>query len=107
MSLRGTLLYVKDPLPTPKQRNVVYHIPCSGCRNAYVGQTCRQLSTRVKEHKGAVRGQDENSLIALHYRTTGHAFYWDRAFVIGKGTTKHTRDFIEAWNTTSHVSINA
>ncbi len=29
--LRGTLVNLKDPLPTPEQRNVVYHIPCSDC----------------------------------------------------------------------------
>ncbi len=36
---------------------------------------------RVKEHKGAVRRQDENSLLALHCLTTDHAFDWDRASV--------------------------
>ncbi len=66
-----------------------------------MGQIGRKLSTRVKEHEGAVRRQDENSLLALHCLTTGHAFDWDRATVIGKGTTRHTRNFIEAWNTTS------
>ncbi len=55
----------------------------------------------LKEHKGAVRQQDENSLLALHFLATGHAFDWYRASIIGKGTTKYTRDFIEAWNTTS------
>ncbi len=92
-SFRGTLVNVKDPLPTPK-----CGLPHP---NAYVGQTGWQLSTRVKEQTGAVRRQDENSLLALHCLTTGHAFDWDRASVIGKGTTKHTRDVIEAWNTTS------
>ncbi len=100
-SLRGTLVNVKDPLPTPEQRNVVNHIPGSDCPNAYVHQTGRQLSALGIEHKGAVRRQDENSLLALHCLMTGHAFDWDRAPVIGKGTTKHTRDIIEAWNTTS------
>ncbi len=87
---------MRKTLYPPEQRNVVYHIPCSDCPNAYVGQT-----GRVKEHKGAVRRQDENSLLALNCLMTGNAFDWDRASVIGKGTTKHTRDFIEAWNTTS------
>ncbi len=95
-SLRRTAVNVKDPLPTPQQRNVVYHIPCSDYPNAYVGQTGRQLFTRVKKHKGAVRRHDANSLLALHFLTTGHAFDWDRASAIGKGTTKHTRDFTEA-----------
>ncbi len=92
---------MKDPLPTPQQRNVVYHIPCSDYPNAYVGQTGRQFFTRVKKHKGAARLHDANSLLAIHSPTTGHAFDWDRASVIGKGTTKHTRDFTEAWNTTT------
>ncbi len=43
---RVTLVSVKDPLPTLKQRNVVYHIPRSGSPNPYVGQTGRQLSTQ-------------------------------------------------------------
>ncbi len=98
-SLRGTLVNVKDPLPTPKQRNLVYHIPCSDCPNAYVGQTGRQLSTRVEEHKGAVRRQNVNSLPALHCLTKDHAFNWGRESIIGKGTEEHARDFIEAWNT--------
>ncbi len=54
-----------------------------------------ELSTRDKEHNGAVRRQDENSLLALYCLTTSHAFDWDRASVIGKGDTKHTRYFIE------------
>ncbi len=54
-----------------------------------MGQTCRQLSTRVKEPEGAVRRQDENSLLALHCLTTGHAFDWDRAFIIGKISEKY------------------
>ncbi len=48
----------------------------------------------------AVRRQDENSLLALHYLTTGHAFDWTRASAVGNGTTKWTRKFIEAWKTT-------
>ncbi len=52
-----------------EQRNVVFH-----CPNAYVGQTGRQFSTRVKDHKAAVRRHDEHSLLALHCLPTGHTF---------------------------------
>ncbi len=54
----------------------------------------------MKEHKGAVRRQDETSLHTLHFLTTGHVFDWERATVVGKGTSKHKREFVEAWNTT-------
>ncbi len=83
-SLRKTLVHVKDPLPMQRRWNVVYSIPCSGCPSAYVGQTGRQFTTRMKEHQSAVRRQDKNSLLALHYLTTGHAFDWTRASVVGK-----------------------
>ncbi len=53
----------------------------------------------MKEQLCAVRRQDENSLLALHCLTTGHAFNWTRVSVVGNGTTKRTREFIEAWKT--------
>ncbi len=53
----------------------------------------------MKSHKGAVRRQDENSLLNLHCVTTGHAFDWDKATVVGKGTSKFKREFVDAWNT--------
>ncbi len=56
---------------------------------------------RMKEPKSAVRRQDVNFLLALHSLTTGHVFDWDRATVVGKGTPKYKREFVEAWNTTS------
>ncbi len=82
-------------------RLVVHKIPCSECASSYVGQTGRRFGTRTKEHKGTVRRQDENSLLALHCLTTGHAFDWDRTTVFGKGMSEYKREFVEAWNTTS------
>ncbi len=55
----------------------------------------------MKEHKGAVRRQEGESLLTFHCLTTGHAFDWGRATVVGKGTSKFKREFVEAWNTTS------
>ncbi len=78
-SLQNTFVRVKDRLPAQKQRNVVYNTPCSECLSSYVGQCGRQFGTHMKEHKGAARRQDENSLLALHCLTTSHAFDWDRA----------------------------
>ncbi len=86
---------------TPSAEATEHGVPCSECPSSYVGQTGRQFGTRMKEHKGAVRRQDENSLLALHCLTSGHAFDWDRATVVGNGTSKYKREFVEAWNTTS------
>ncbi len=95
-SLPETPVLVKDPFPTQRRWNVVYSTPCSECSSACVGQIGRLLVTRMKEHQRVVRQQDKNSLLALHCLTTGHAFDWIRATVVGNGGTKRTRVFIEA-----------
>ncbi len=66
----------------------------------YVGKTGHQFAQHMKEHQNAVRRQDENSPLALHCLTTVHAFNWTRASTVWNGSTKRTREFIEARNIT-------
>ncbi len=70
------------------------NIPCSECPSSYVGQTGRQFGVRMKEQKGAVGRQDENSLLELPCLAPGHAFYWDRATVVVNGTSKCKRELL-------------
>ena len=41
---------VKDPIPPGLCKSVVYKFICAGCNACYVGETSRNLSTRVREH---------------------------------------------------------
>ncbi len=75
-SRRSALRHMK--LCAWKLRNMVHKIPRSSVR---VG--VKQAVTRMKEHKGAVMKQDENSLQALHCLITDHALYWAMTSVIG------------------------
>ena len=46
---------------------MVYSIPCKGCSAVYVGQTGQQLSTRLQEHRRAVKvGYFNTSVVAEH-----------------------------------------
>ncbi|KYN22634.1 hypothetical protein ALC57_04963, partial [Trachymyrmex cornetzi] len=45
----------KDKLNKDELSNVVYEINCADCNVSYVGQTKRQLNTRIKEHNGCVQ----------------------------------------------------
>ena len=41
---------VKDSVPRSLRSCVVYKFTCAGCNAVYVGETCRHMSTRVREH---------------------------------------------------------
>jgi len=68
----------KDPLPKPSYMNVVYKISCRNCDASYVGQTCRQLKTRISEHKKHIsRNTTTHSVITEHRLQFGHDFDWE------------------------------
>ena len=46
----GSLLSVKDPIPSGLRSCVFYKFSCAGCAACYVGETTRHFSTRVREH---------------------------------------------------------
>ncbi len=87
--------------PTESLRKALMHVNetrcilCSECPGAFVGQTGRQFAKRMKEHRIAVRGQDGNSLLALHCLTTRHAFDWTRASVVENRTTMRVHWVLE------------
>ena len=45
-------------------KEVVYTVPCKGCLSIYVGETKRNLKTRITENMYAVRTGDQKNGIA-------------------------------------------
>ena len=45
----------KDPIAGHEKSPLVYKIPCADCEFVNVGQTKRDLKSRVAEHKRAVK----------------------------------------------------
>ena len=101
-TLRSLLTKVKDPLPTTKQSNVVYEVPCT-CGKVYIGETKRRLETRLKEHKDAcTRYLTDKSAIAEHAWANDHPINWAETKILQRakphhgtrheGSTKHTHD---------------
>ena len=57
---------------------VVYKIPCS-CDAFYIGETGRQLKTRISEHKLSVSKKDAKSALCEHTLThPEHSIQWDK-----------------------------
>ena len=87
----------KDPVSPEKKSNFVYSVPCKSCFAVYVGQTSRQLSTRLKEHKRAVRTADFNaSVLGQHAWNQHHLIDWDEATVLTSESNFHRRT-LESW----------
>jgi len=49
-----------------QKNNVVYKINCKNCEVTYVGQTKRQLKTKVKEHCSNIKLDTKHSVITEH-----------------------------------------
>ena len=64
------LTNVKDKDKPEDRQGAVYKIKCCDCQASYIGETGRNLSTRLTEHKRATRNGDVNNHVAEHYLKT-------------------------------------
>ncbi|BHF85686.1 hypothetical protein SprV_1002885800 [Sparganum proliferum] len=98
-TIRRQLMKPKDPLPRQETSGVVYRIWCSCGQSNYVGETGRQLQTRMAEHAAAVRRNDANSQVAAHSTGSGHTFKFDEAEILARGDNRVSRELLESWFT--------
>lgn len=81
--LRSFIKVHKDPLPDSSKRNVVYKISCNDYDVSYVGQTGRQLNTRISEHRKHIcRNMTVYFVITDHRVYQDHDFDWDQVRVL-------------------------
>jgi hypothetical protein len=95
----------KDKLEDQEKSSVVYKISCNNCTQHYIGETEKQLKTRLHEHQLCVKRKDHLSLVAQHSYENNHTFNFQEAEVIGMAKNRVTRQFKESWLSGSN-SIN-
>ena len=98
-TLRHLLTNVKDRDEPNNRQGAVYKIKCSDCQASYIGETGRNLNTRLTEHKRATRNGDANNHIAVHYQLTNHNIDWDSAQCLTYSTNYFQRLTLESWYT--------
>ena len=75
---------VKNKLERGSQDKGVYIIPCKDCDNLYVGETGRNLSVRLDEHRNACsKGLDHNA-VATHTLSLDHRINFKDSKIIYK-----------------------
>ena len=98
-TLRRLLPNVKDKDKPKDRQGAVYKIKCCDCQAFYIGETGRNLSTRLAEHKRATRNGDVNNQIAEHHSKTKHQIDLDSATCITSSTDYCQRLTLESWFT--------
>jgi len=85
----------KDREPRSSNNNkVIYKISCKNCDVTYVGQTKRQLKTRLKEHKNNIRlDHSKHSVVSEHIINFNHNFNWENVQILD-----HEHNYIRGWS---------
>ncbi|KAG4072561.1 hypothetical protein HA402_004650 [Bradysia odoriphaga] len=97
----------KDKLTDMQQSDVVYRIKCSICQSLYIGETCQRACTRKQQHKNSVSQTNlakpkTASALALHTKTTGHAFDFDSMKILDRQHNKKKLQISEV----NHIIMN-
>ena len=98
-TLGHLLTNVKDKDEPNNRQGAVYKINCSDCQASYIGETDRNLKTRLTEHKRATRNGDVKNHIAEHRRLTNHTIEWDSVQCVTYSTNYFQRLTLESWFT--------
>nr|VZI19032.1 unnamed protein product [Spirometra erinaceieuropaei] len=98
-TIRRLIMKSKDPLPRQETSGVVYRIWCSCGQSHYVGETGRQIQTRMAEHAAEMRRNDASSQVATHSTGSGHKFKFEEAEILARGDNRVSRELLESWFT--------
>ena len=106
-TLRQVLVHPKDKVEKQKKAGVVYKIPCSQCEKVYIGETGRQLGTRITEHRKeaekisdryftrstrrASTNEHHKSAITDHVCQNNHIMNWEASEIVEQESDKCKR----------------
>ena len=103
----GNFLTVpKDPIQEHEKSQLVYKIPCADFEFVYIGQTKRDLKSRIAEHKRAVKNQEpEKSALCEHLMLFDHCINWNQAVVLKYVDRFYRRLTSESWHIHAHPNV--
>ena len=82
---------------SPRQQvGCIYEIPCKHCNQKYVGQSGKELATRIKQHKYNVRTGNTASSLFHHMNNCNHTIDWNGAKEIMYCKDIIKRDLVES-----------
>ena len=96
----------KDPITEDEKSQLIYKIPCNNCSFVYIGQTKRDLKSRISEHKRAVKNQEpEKSALCHHLMSSDHNINWNEASILKYVNNYRKRLTAESWYINAHPDV--
>ena len=96
-TLESQLIKLKDKIPIKEKTDVVYRIHCNDCDRKYIGETGRNLKTRLSEHQRDIRNGKEQSQVFQHVRNYDHNFNFSEPEIIHRSANIFVRRRLEAF----------
>ena len=81
---------------TKQEEAGVYSIPCKDCPLVYIGETGRNVETRLKEHKYAFRNCNMENAVFHHAYQNNHCIDWNASKLMYKCNNYVKRKIIES-----------
>ena len=106
LTIRKLLPSLKEPLDNSEKSCLVYQVPCRDCSFVYIGQTKRDLNSRLDEHKRVIKNQRTDlSALSEHSIIMNHIISWTKAAIPELETDYRKRLSFESWhiNAKSHA----
>ena len=81
--IRKLIPSLKEPLDNSEKSYLVYQVLSRDCSFVYIGQTKRNLKSRLDEHKRATKNQRPDlSALCEHSITMNHIISWTEAKIL-------------------------
>ena len=98
-TLRQLLTNLKDRVEPKDKQGAVYKIKCCDCPATYIGETGRNLNTRLTEQRRATKNDDNKNNISENNLQKDHRIDWDSVKCILFSTSYYRRRTLESWFT--------
>ena len=87
----NTIYQLSQKGTTNNNPSGIYQLKCNTCKEVYVGQSGRPITTRYKEHIHYIRHNNPTSAYAMHILNNRHEFGPEETLKLLKPCTKGTR----------------
>ena len=101
-TLSRQLISLKDKTSIGEKCGVVYQIKCGDCSNSDIGETGRNLKTRIKEHEKDIQQGKLLSQVYQHHQESGHNFDFDNVGILQQNSSTWQRKRLEAYYSFSY-----